>query len=93
MNIKQIVSLVAVAIGIYLVGDGIYARNRLTKAEIKIQEMEQSHRPLVKYVGKNMEKKIVGYESKPKWYIIGGAILVVCGGGAAYMFRKKKSKW
>jgi len=90
MNIKEIVSLVVVAAGIYLVGCGFYTRSHTSSARSEIHKMAESKNSIVQSVGKDMEKKLGS--SGGTGSIVTGILLILVGGGAAYYFRKKHKR-
>jgi hypothetical protein len=92
MNIKQIVSLVVVAIGISMIGYGFYSKTHISTAKAEIHKMAESKNPIVKTLGQQMESKIGRYRSIMNGCFLGGSILVVLGGTAFYYFRTTKRK-
>lgn len=88
MNVKQIISLVIVVLGVALIGYGMYSKKQVSTARAEIHKMAQSSNPVVKNVGKEMESMIGGYRSLITWSFIGGGILVVVG-AAGFVFLRK----
>jgi len=92
MNIKQIVSLVVIAIGIFLIGYGFYSKSHISTARTEIHKMTKSKNSIVKTLGQQMESKIGRYHSIMNGCFFGGSILVVLGGTAFYYYRTTKRK-
>ena len=90
MHIKEIASLAVVAVGIYLVGYGFYARSHMSSTRSEIHKMAESKNSMVKSVGKDLEKKLGS--SSGTGSFVAGTLLILVGGGAAYYFRKKHKR-
>ncbi len=92
MNVKQIVSLVVVAFGVFLIGYGIYSKTQISRTESEINKMAHSKNSVVKSVGKEMQTKFGKNTTNAMWTLIGGVVLVVVGGGSFLHSRKKRRK-
>jgi LPXTG-motif cell wall-anchored protein len=92
MNVKQMATLVAIALGIFLMGYGIYSKRQMTRTQSEISKMAHSKNSVVKSLGKEMETKFGKDTTKTAWFLIGGAVLVILGGGTFVYLRKKRRK-
>jgi hypothetical protein len=92
MNRKQLLSLAVIAVGVILVGYGVYSKKHLSSAEAEVLRMHQSSNPIVKSVGVDVHKKMGQYGAKVKWSLFGGTALIVLGGVAFIIYHKKKRK-
>ena len=88
LNVKQIVGIAVVGLGILSIAYGIYTKKHVSHARSEIHRMRQSQNPIMKSAGKHIENKIGSYSTRVKLSIFGGIVLILIGGGAVYNFRR-----
>jgi len=92
VNIKQIAGVAFAALGIFLIGYGTYSKSHVSAAKKEIHQMTESRNPIVRSAGITLEKKVEAYDSKMNWSFVGGALFILGGVGAAYLYRYRKKK-
>ncbi|MES2273519.1 MAG: LPXTG cell wall anchor domain-containing protein [Chlamydiota bacterium] len=92
MNIKQMAALVAIALGIFLMGYGIYSKRQTSRTQSEITKMAHSKNSVVKSLGKEMQTKFGKDTTNATWSLFGGGALVILGGGVFVYLRKKRRK-
>lgn len=90
MNTKKLASIAVAALGLVLVGYGIYLRGHISLAQKEIHKMAESQNRIVRSIGKEMETKVHTYGRRMNWTLVTGVVLLVCGSGAFFYYRKEE---
>ncbi|MDP1607998.1 MAG: hypothetical protein Q8L98_01645 [Chlamydiales bacterium] len=92
MNVKKLISLGVIAVGILMIGYGVHSKYSISQMKNEIHQISQSKNKTVKSAGKDLEMKILHKNAGTKWFFFGGGILIVLGSLAFYHWYHKKKR-
>ena len=90
MNVKQLSGILAVAVGIALIGFSIYAKSKIAHAEEGYHQISGffPKSEAGSAVEHSVHSKIGRYEMIVRWSMIGGVVLAAAGAYFLVRFRK-----
>lgn len=90
MNVKQLSGILAVIVGVALIGFSVYAKNRILHAKEGINQISGffPKNEAGSVVEHSVKGKIGRYEMIVRWSMIGGVVLAAAGAYFIVRFRK-----
>ncbi len=90
MNVKQVSGILAVIVGVALIGFSIYAKNKILHAKEGIDQVSGffPKSEAGSAVEHSVKGKISRYEMIARWSMIGGVVLAAAGAYYVVRFRK-----
>lgn len=91
MNSKQITGIVVALIGAAMIIFAVHSMKRIGMAKgiVNVVTTPFSGNPIGQETGRSLKEKAGQYDTPVKVCLYGGIILVILGGGAVLLFRKK----
>jgi len=91
MKPKFISAIVVMIIGIAIIFYAIHSMNRISSAKgaVNLISKPLSINPYGEKAGGVLEKQVSQYDTPVRLLLIGGILLAIIGGGAAFYLRKK----
>lgn len=90
MNVKQVSGILAVIVGVALIGFSVYAKNKILHAKEGIDQISGffPKSEAGSAVEHSVHSKIGRYEILVRWSMIGGVVLAAAGAYFVVRFRK-----